>query len=109
MADEFPDKITFGIGDGKARALVRLSDNTYADRTAPAAGAGLITESTGQIMFDLGSLPCKPKYDSDGNQISITYGPDQKGRFVRQTSTWAAGNVWMGDSGWTLVSGLDAP
>lgn len=108
MAD-LPDKITFGIGAGASRSLVRLTDNTYADRTFPAAGAGLVTDSTGQVMFDLGSLPCKPAYDSSGNQVTITYGPDQSGRFIRQTSTWATGNVWMGDSAWVLVSGLDAP
>lgn len=109
MADESPDKISFGIGAGRTRNLVLLADGSYADRTAPAAGAGLITEVTGQVMFDLGSLPCKPTYDADGNQTSITYGPDRKGRFVRQVSTWASGNRWMGDSAWNMVSGLDAP
>lgn len=108
MADELPDKILFGIADGKTRAMVRLPDNTYADRVAPAVGGGLVTDSTGQVMFDIGSLPCKIGYDTDGNQNVITFGPDPKGRFVRQTSTWQSGRL-VAESAWVMVAGMDAP
>lgn len=102
MADN-PDKITFGIGDGKTRSMVRLADGSYADRVAVAAGAGLVTDATGQYTFDLGSLASRPEYDSAGNQVKLTYGPDPMGRYVQQTSTWAANNLWMGDSAWRVV------
>lgn len=108
MADDTPDKLSFGIGQGYTRNMVRLADGSYAERTAPAAGAGLVTDSTGQVMFDLSSLPSKFTYDADGNQTSATYGPDMAGRFVRQTSTWQ-NNLLVGESAWVMVSGMDAP
>lgn len=109
MADKpLPDKIKFGIGANSTRAMVKLADDTYADRFAPAYGSGLVTDSTGSATFDLGSMPSRFTYDSQGNQLSATYGPDSAGRFVRQTSTWSNG-LLMGESAWILVDGLDAP
>jgi hypothetical protein len=103
MADESPDKIIFGIGQGSTRAMVRLADGTYAERVAISAGAGLVTDSSGKYTFDLGSLASRPDYDADGNQVKLTYGPDQAGRYVQQTSKWGPNNRWMGDSAWHLV------
>jgi|GEM_PF-4639634 len=107
MADESPDKILFGIGAGQTRAMVRLADGSYADRIAVAAGAGLVTDETGQYTFDLGSLPCRPQYDDDGNQVLVVYGPDTAGRYVWRMSWWTPGNVWQGDSAWT--AGMTPP
>lgn len=109
MATKPPDKIVFGIGDGKTRAMVLLADGTYADRTAPAVGAGLVTDETGNFTFDLGSLASRPEYDNMGNQVKLTYGPDKFGRYVQQTSTWAANNLWMGDSAWVVVDAEGNP
>lgn len=109
MANETPEKITFGIGAGATRAMVRLADGTYADRTAPAVGAGLVTDETGNYTFDLGSLASRPEYDNMGNQVKLTYGPDKAGRYVQQTSTWAANNLWMGDSAWKVVDANGNP
>lgn len=104
MADDnLPDKIIFGIGDGRKRSMARLPDGTYADRVAVAAGAGLVTDSTGEHTFDLGSLPSKFTYDADGNQTTVTYGPDPSGLYVRQTSTWENG-LLMAESAWELVT-----
>lgn len=103
-----PEKIYFGIGEGHARAMIRLPDNTYADRVAPSASGGLVTEVTGQVTFDLNSLPCKRVRDEDGNVVQITCGPDSLGRYVRQTYTWQDGNA-MTDSAWFMVAGMDAP
>lgn len=83
--------------------MLRLADGSYADRVAISAGAGLVTDKTGKYTFDLGSLASKPTYDADNNQISLTYGPDQNGRYIRQQSFWSAGNRWEGDSAWTVV------
>lgn len=104
MADEnLPDKIIFGIGSGRTRSMARLPDGSYADRVAVAAGAGLVTDSTGEHTFDLGSLPSKFTYDADGNQTSVTYGPDMSGLYVRQTSKWE-NNLLMSESAWELVT-----
>jgi hypothetical protein len=103
MANNTPEKIRIGVANGAHRALVKLADGSYADRVALAAGAGLVTDATGNYTFDLGSLASKPAYDSEGNQISLTYGPDQNGRYVRQTSTWGPNNLWLGDSAWHIV------
>lgn len=108
MADDTPDKIYFAIGSNYARSMVRLADGTYADRTAPAFGGGLVTEVTGQVTFDVNSLPAKRVLDADGNMVQITCGPDSKGRFVRQTYTWLDGNQ-VSDSAWFMVDGADAP
>lgn len=107
MAD-LPDKIYFGVGSGATRAMVLLPDSTYADRIALSAGGGLVTEVTGQVTFDVNSLPAKRVLDADGNVIQITCGPDSKGRFVRQTYVWVDGNQ-VSDSAWFMVSGMDAP
>lgn len=104
MADEnSPDKILIGISSGRVRSMARLPDGSYADRVAVAAGAGLVTDSTGEHTFDLGSLPSKFSYDTDGNQTSVTYGPDPSGLYVRQTSTWEGG-LLMAESAWELVT-----
>lgn len=108
MADN-PDKIIFGIGAGQARAMQRLPDGTYADRVAISAGAGLVTDVTGNFTFDLGSLASRPEYDGEGNQVKITYGPDRAGRFVAQTSTWGPNNQWRGDSAWIVVDAAGNP
>lgn len=102
MADDTPDKITFGIGQGYTRKMVRLADGSYADTSAPAFGAGIVTDNTGQFTFDIVSLASKLTYDNDGNQTSIVYGPDQMGRRIMQTSQWANG-LLMSDSDWQLV------
>lgn len=102
MPDDSPDKILIGISNGRARSMARLADGTYADRVAVAAGAGLVTDSTGEHTFDLGSLASKFTYDTDGNQTSVTYGPDPSGLYVRQTSTWE-NNLLMAESAWVLV------
>lgn len=102
MAEEAPDKIIFGIGQGKTRAMVRLADGSYADRIAISAGAGLVTDSTGQATFDLSSLASRFKYDTDNNQIQATYGPDPMGRYVTQNSTWE-NNLLVAESAWILT------
>lgn len=103
MPDDSPDKILIGISNGRARSMARLADGTYADRVAVAAGAGLVTDKTGKHTFDLGSLASKFTYDTDGNQTSVTYGPDPNGLYVRQTSTWENG-LLMSESAWELVT-----
>jgi len=108
MADDNPDKILFGIGQGKTRAMVKLADGSYADRFAPASGSGLVTDQSGEYTFDTNSMPSRYKYDADGNMISATFGPDKSGRFVRQTSTWENG-LLQAESAWFLVSSLEAP
>jgi len=108
MADDHPDKIPFAIGSGQIKNLMRLADGSYADPVALAAGGGLVTEVTGQVTFDVNSLPAKRVLDADGNVVQITCGPDSKGRFVRQTYVWQDGNQ-VSDSAWFMVSGVDAP
>lgn len=108
MADGIPDKIVFGIGNSRTRAMVKLADGSYADRVAVAAGAGLVTDETGEYTFDLGSMASQFRYDPEGNQTVVTYGPDPAGRFVRQVSSWQNG-LLMGESAWFLVAGMDAP
>lgn len=103
-----PDKIEFGIGSGSRRAMVKLSDDTYADRIAPAYGSGIVTENTGQFTFDIVSLGSKMTYDADGNQTSIIYGPDSSGRRIMQTSQWANG-LLISDSDWQLVDAQGNP
>jgi hypothetical protein len=109
MADDTPEKIIFGIGNGRSRSMQRLPDGSYADRVAISAGAGLITDNTGRFTFDLSSLASQPEYDDEGNQVKITYGPDQHGRYVMQESRWLPGNVWNGDTDWTVVDGQGKP
>lgn len=101
MADKY-----IGIGGGGLKRLREMPDGTYAEvvSTGAGGGGGVVTDSTGQYTFDLASLASVPTYDANGNQKTITYGPDLNGRSVRQTSTWANGNVWMGDSAWVLVT-----
>jgi hypothetical protein len=103
-----PDKIEFGIGSGSKRAMVKLSDNTYADRIAPAYGSGIVTDNTGEFTFDIVSLASKMTYDADGNQTSIIYGPDMAGRRIMQTSQWSNGML-MSDSDWQLVDADGKP
>lgn len=108
MANESPPTIDFGIGQGYKRSMRRLADGSYADVSAPAYGAGLVTDRTGKNTFDIGSLPSKYKYDMDRNPISATYGPNPAGLFVRQTTTWVDG-LLDSESAWVLVDGLEAP
>jgi hypothetical protein len=108
MPDSPPDKIIFGIGQGFTRGMVRLADDTYADRYAPAFGAGIVTDNTGEFTFDTVSLASAMTYDSDGNQTSIIYGPDPMGRRIMQTSQWQGGNL-MSDSDWQLVDATGNP
>ena len=105
MADstEGPAKISFGIGSNSKRNMVRLADGSYADVFAPAFGAGIVTDNTGNYTFDTISLASKLTYDSDGNQTSIMYGPDSMGRYIMQTSQWQNG-LLMSDSDWQLVN-----
>lgn len=107
MADT-PDKITFGIGQGFTRKMVRLADGSYADTLAPAFGAGIVTDSTGEFTFDTSSLAGKYGYDADGNQIWVVYGPDKAGRRIKQTSEWQNG-LLMSDSAWQLVNEQGQP
>lgn len=98
-----PEKIYIGIASNSRRALIKLPDDTYVDRIAPAYGAGIVTDSTGEYTFDLGSLAVKFTYDAAGNQTTATYGPDKAGRYVRQTSTWE-NDLLMAESAWELVT-----
>lgn len=107
MAEDSPDKIIIGIGQGHTRGLIRLADGTYAERTAPALGAGIVTDNTGRFTFDIVSLASKMTYDADGNQMSIVYGPDAAGRRIMQTSQWGGG-LLMSDSDWQLVDASGA-
>lgn len=102
MADDAPDKITFGIGQGWTRKMVKLADGSYADAYAPAYGAGMVTDNTGEFIFDTSSLAGRYGYDSDGNQVWVVYGPDNSGRRIKQTSEWQNG-LLMADSNWQLV------
>lgn len=102
MADNAPDKISFGIGQGYKRNMKLLADGSYADMSAPAYGAGIVTDNTGKYTFDTVSLASRLTYDSDGNQTSIVYGPDLQGRRIKQTSTYENG-LMVADSDWQLV------
>lgn len=109
MANEAPDKILIGVGhQGQQRALVRLADGTYADRMAPAFGAGIVTDNTGDFTFDIVSLASRITYDVNGNQTAIVYGPDRAGRRIRQTSEWQDG-LMVSDSDWQLVDADGTP
>lgn len=103
-----PEKYIMGIGSGLSRALIRLADGSYADRVAISAGAGLVTDSTGQVTFDLGSMASRFTYDSEGHQLTATYGPDSAGRYIRQESYWE-NSLLMGESAWFLVDSMEAP
>ena len=102
MANESPPTIDFGIGQGYKRSMRRLADGSYADVSAPAYGAGIVTDNTGEFTFDIVSLGSVMTYDPDGNQTSIVYGPDMQGRRIMQTSQWDNGRL-MSDSDWQLV------
>lgn len=102
MANESPPTIDFGIGQGYKRSMRRLADGSYADVSAPAYGAGIVTDNTGKYTFDIVSLASTMTYDADGNQTSIIYGPDLLGRRILQTSQWDNGRL-MSDSDWQLV------
>lgn len=110
MADstEGPAKISFGIGSNSKRNMVRLADGSYADVYAPAFGAGIVTDNTGDFTFDIVSLASAMTYDIDGNQTSIIYGPDMAGRRIMQTSQWQDGKL-MSDSDWQLVNEAGEP
>lgn len=108
MADDSPAKMRFGIGQGQTREMTKLPSGSYADVTAPAYGSGLVTDSTGQNTFDIGSLPSKYKYDADRNPISVTFGPNKSGLFVRQTTKWVDG-LMDSESAWFLVDSMEAP
>lgn len=103
MPDEnSPQKLRFGIGQSNTREMVRLASGSYADVSAPAYGAGIVTDNTGNFTFDIVSLASVMTYDPDGNQTSIIYGPDMAGRRIMQTSQWQDGRL-MSDSDWQLV------
>lgn len=106
--DNSPDTIFFGIGADRTRPMKRLPNGSYVDMSAPAYGSGIVTDTTGEFTFDLGSLACKFKYDTAGNQTMVTYGPDSQGRFVRQTSEWT-NDLLMAESAWFLVDSAEAP
>lgn len=108
MADDNPNKLRFGIGQGQTREMVKLASGSYADVYAPAFGAGIVTDNTGQFKFDIVSLASAMTYDVDGNQTSIIYGPDQDGRRIMQTSEWRDGRI-MSDSDWQLVNEAGDP
>lgn len=108
MADNAPDKISFGIGQGYKRNMVKLADGSYADTYAPAFGAGIVTDNTGNYTFDTVSLASRIEYDEDDNQVSIIYGPDRSGRRIRQTSEYVNGNM-VADSDWQLVDAEGNP
>lgn len=108
MADNAPDKISFGIGQNYKRNMKLLADGSYADMSAPAYGAGIVTDNTGAFTFDIVSLASVMTYDTDGNQTSIIYGPDQQGRRIMQTSQWKDGRL-MSDSDWQLVDPNGTP
>jgi hypothetical protein len=102
MAEDQPNKIRFGIGQNQTREMVKLASGSYADVYAPAFGAGIVTDNTGDFTFDTISLASKLTYDADGNQTSIIYGPDKSGRRIMQTSQWEDGRL-ISDSDWQLV------
>jgi len=102
MATNPSPKLLFGIGQGSTREMVRLASGSYADVSAPAYGAGIVTDNTGKFTFDIVSLGSVMTYDADGNQTSIIYGPDMQGRRIMQTSQWDNGRL-MSDSDWQLV------
>lgn len=108
MADNAPDTIDFGIGQGYKRSMKRLANGSYADMSAPAYGAGIVTDNTGAFTFDIVSLASTMTYDADGNQTSIIYGPDMQGRRIMQTSQWQDGRL-MSDSDWQLVNEAGEP
>jgi hypothetical protein len=108
MADDAPDKIIFGIGQGSTRKMIRLADGSYADVIAPAFGSGQVTDTTGEHTFDISSLPSKYTYDGDRNMTTATYGPNPSGKFVRQSSTYTDG-LLVAETGWFLVASLEAP
>lgn len=108
MANESPPTIDFGIGQGYRRTMKLQADGSYADVYAPAYGAGIVTDNTGKFTFDIVSLGSKIKYDTDGNQLSITYGPDLQGRRIMQTSVYQNG-LMVEDSNWQLVDENNIP
>lgn len=99
-----PD-IKVATADGRVQRLVDLGDGSVAPVYAAAyGGAGVISDSTFTYRFDVNSLPSAITYDSEGNQTTIMYGPDQNGRYIMQTSTWGADNKLLGDSAWQLTN-----
>lgn len=98
-----PD-IYVATAGGQVQKLQEIEPKVYAPITASAyGGAGVITDNTGTYRFDVNSLASKLTYDTDGNQLTITYGPDKSGRRIMQHSLWGANNLLMADSDWQLV------
>lgn len=98
-----PD-IEVATAAGGTQLLQEIRPGVYAPVHATAyGGAGVITDNTGQYRFDINSLASVLTYDSDGNQLTITYGPDKQGRRIMQTSQWGDNNRLLSDSDWQLV------
>lgn len=98
-----PD-IKVSTAAGQVQKLVEFEPGVFAPVVATAyGGAGVITDSTFTYRFDVNSLASRMTYDDDGNQLTITYGPDKAGRRIMQTSTWGANNQLLHDTGWQLV------
>lgn len=96
--------IHVATADGRVQKLAEIEPGVYAPVYAAAyGGAGVITDNTGKYRFDINSLASQLTYDTNGNQTSITYGPDMAGRRVKQTSTWGENNQLLSDSDWQLV------
>jgi len=104
-----PD-IKVATAAGLVQKLQEIEPGVHAPVVATAyGGAGVISDNTGHYRFDVNSLASKMTYDEDGNQLTITYGPDLSGRRIMQTSVWGPNNVLMSDSDWQLVNEAGQP
>lgn len=98
-----PD-IYVATAGGQVQKLQEIEPKVYAPVMAAAyGGAGVISDNTGMFRFDVNSLASRMTYDADGNQLTITYGPDRSGRRIMQTSTWGPNNLLLHDTDWQLV------
>lgn len=104
-----PD-IYVATAGGQVQKLQEIEPKVYAPITAAAyGGAGVISDNTGMYRFDVNSLASQMTYDADGNQLTITYGPDKSGRRIMQRSVWGPNNLLMSDSDWQLVDAQGNP
>jgi hypothetical protein len=89
------------VAQGVEKTLMQMPDGSYAEVVV--SGGNMLVDSTWAYPFNPDVLPCSVTYDGNNHQTSITYGPDQDGRYFRQTSTWS-GDLWMGDTAWVVVT-----
>lgn len=61
-----------------------------------------IFDSTGQFCFNADSLAKELTIDANGNPLTITLGPDARGKRVRKTYTYDQ-EQYRAETGWVIV------